>query len=55
MSFVEDRSRLLDWAEGKGPDGLTEYRAEKNARSIDGLPGSPRRRLDPGASATPAD
>ena len=38
MTYVDDRSRLTDWAEGKGPAGLSEYRAEKNAISIDGLP-----------------
>jgi hypothetical protein len=38
MAFVEQRSRLVDWAVGRGDDGLVEYRAEKNARSIDGLP-----------------
>jgi len=38
MTFVEQRSRLVDWAVGRGDEGLVEYRAEKNARSIDGLP-----------------
>ena len=28
-----------DWAEKKGEDGLAEYRAKKNATSINGLPG----------------
>jgi hypothetical protein len=32
-----DRSQLLDWARRKGDEGLREYRADKNARSIDGL------------------
>lgn len=39
MSFVGDRERLIEWAERKGPDGLATYRQEKNALSIDGLPG----------------
>jgi hypothetical protein len=39
MRFEEPRSRLLEWAEARGPEGLTEYRAQKNATSIDGLPG----------------
>jgi len=39
MDLVGPRTRLVDWAEGKGDDGLAEYRAEKNAASIDGLPG----------------
>lgn len=38
MTYDDDRSRLTEWAEGKGPDGLATYRAEKNATSIDGLP-----------------
>lgn len=38
MTFVRDRSRLDEWAESQGPDGLAEYRDEKNAESIDGLP-----------------
>jgi hypothetical protein len=38
LSYDGERSRLLDWADSKGPDGLDEYRAEKNAASIDGLP-----------------
>jgi hypothetical protein len=32
------RETLIRWAEAKGPAGLAAYRAEKNARSIDGLP-----------------
>jgi hypothetical protein len=39
MDLVSDRDRLLDWALAKGDDGLEEYRASKNARSIDDLPG----------------
>jgi len=39
MDLVSDRDRLLDWARAKGDDGLDEYRASKNARSIDDLPG----------------
>jgi predicted pyridoxine 5'-phosphate oxidase superfamily flavin-nucleotide-binding protein len=30
---------LTKWAERRGPDGLVEYREERNAVSIDGLPG----------------
>lgn len=37
--FRGERTQLDDWAESKGPDGLRAYRAEKNAESIDGLPG----------------
>jgi len=34
-----ERTQLDDWAERKGPDGVRAYRAENNAKSIDGLPG----------------
>lgn len=33
-----ERPTLDDWATRKGEEGLLAYRAEKNARSIDGLP-----------------
>jgi len=39
--YVGDRDRLIDWAEQKGSTGITTYRSEKNACSIDGLPGLP--------------
>ena len=39
MDLVGDRDRLLDWALAKGDDGLTDYRASKNAHSIDGIAG----------------
>ena len=39
MSVVEERDLLRLGAEKRGPDGLAAYRAEKNAVSIDGLPG----------------
>lgn len=38
MDFVADRDIMRPWAEKKGPDGLEQYRAEKNAVSLDGLP-----------------
>ena len=37
-AFEGHRSKLLEWADHRGPDGLVAYRAEKNATSIDGLP-----------------
>ena len=37
LGFREERPTLLRWAEKKGEEGLQEYRAEKNSRSIDGL------------------
>ncbi|MFT6397249.1 MAG: hypothetical protein ACJAYU_001995 [Bradymonadia bacterium] len=36
--YQEDRDTLLRWAEKKGSAGLREYRAERNAESVDGLP-----------------
>lgn len=38
MDFRENRKMLDKWALSKGDEGLEQYRAEKNARSIDGLP-----------------
>lgn len=38
FDFREERDGLDKWAATKGPEGLEEYRAEKNQRSIDGLP-----------------
>jgi hypothetical protein len=39
MDLVDDRDRLIEWAEKKGGDGISEYWLRKNAESIDGLPG----------------
>lgn len=39
MDMVGDRHRLIQWAEKKGNDGLSDYWVSKNAKSIDGLPG----------------
>ena len=39
MDLVGPRDRLLTSAERKGPEKMAEYRALKNTRSIDGLPG----------------
>ena len=39
FSYEHDRDQLTTWAERRGADGLVEYREEKNAVSIDGLPG----------------
>jgi len=40
MDFVGDRTEMSEWVERKGgEEGLVEYRAHKNATSIDGLPG----------------
>lgn len=37
--FKEDRDAMRKWAEGKGPEGVRTYVAQKNAESLDGLPG----------------
>jgi len=37
--YVGQRDVLDKWADAKGEEGLDEYRREKNALSIDGLPG----------------
>jgi hypothetical protein len=39
MTLVGERDLLRLGAEKRGPDGLAAYRAEKNAASIDDLPG----------------
>jgi hypothetical protein len=39
LKFEKNRHQLLAWAAQKGPEGLKQYRAEKNAASLDGLPG----------------
>ena len=37
--FVGHRSKLLEWTRRKGPKGLRKYQRDKNAQSLDGLPG----------------
>ncbi len=39
MTFEGDRPQLPAYAERKGPEGLEEYKAAKNTRSLDDLPG----------------
>ena len=39
MSYQGERGQLADWVNRKTEDELAEYRAKKNAVSIDGLPG----------------
>jgi hypothetical protein len=51
MDYQADRDTLDRWALNKGKEGLIQYRAEKNARSIDGLPALP----SPGAAPAPED
>ena len=42
MEFERERETLEDWAAKKSDDGIAEYQAQKNATSIDGLPGVTR-------------
>ncbi|MFO0797488.1 MAG: pyridoxamine 5'-phosphate oxidase family protein [Gemmataceae bacterium] len=39
--YAGDRPQLAEWCEKKTPEALNDYRAKKNAASIDGLPGLP--------------
>jgi len=39
MDYREERDQLVRWAEKQGDEGLVAYRADRNAVSIDGLPG----------------
>ena len=41
LAFQEERDTLRRWAEKKGPAELPRYHQERNALSIDGLPGLP--------------
>ena len=36
--YEGQRDQLVLWSQRKGEDGLREYHAQKNARSLDGLP-----------------
>jgi hypothetical protein len=38
MELVGHRSTLDEWVDRKGPEGIAAYQAQKNARSLDGLP-----------------
>ena len=38
-TYAGDRDTLSRWSEAKGPEGLQQYRRDKNASSIDGLAG----------------
>ncbi|QEH37573.1 Pyridoxamine 5'-phosphate oxidase [Aquisphaera giovannonii] len=38
-AYEGERTQLLDWSNRKGDSGLEAYRSQKNAASIDGLPG----------------
>ncbi len=38
FAYEGERPSLDQWAKAKGPEGIEEYRREKNAFSMDGLP-----------------
>jgi predicted pyridoxine 5'-phosphate oxidase superfamily flavin-nucleotide-binding protein len=38
LEYRGERTKLVEWAERKGPEGIAAYWAEKNVRSIDDLP-----------------
>ncbi len=42
VEYVGERDQLLKWSDGKGDQGLAEYRRNKNSLSLDGLPGLPK-------------
>lgn len=39
FKYEGERTQLQAWARHRGAEGLKEYRAQKNSKSIDGLPG----------------
>lgn len=49
MTFVRHRPTMDDWSRRKGPTGIRDYQAQRNAVSVDGLDGL---RLDSADSAT---
>jgi len=40
VDFVSDRDEMATWCAKKGEDGVREYVRQKNATSLDGLPGT---------------
>jgi hypothetical protein len=39
FEYVSERTQLVDYCDTKGPEKLADYKQQKNAHSIDGLPG----------------
>lgn len=39
MAFERERGTMEKWADKKGPEGVAQYWRDKNAESLDGLPG----------------
>lgn len=52
MKYEGERTELDEWAAKKGDAGLADYRATKNARSLDGLPGVETAPVPPRKTAT---
>jgi hypothetical protein len=44
LEYRSERDQLDEWTDRKGPDGLLAYWHDKNAESLDGLPGIDRSR-----------
>ena len=38
FEYRAERPTLVEWCEKKGPEGMEQYRRDKNQHSIDGLP-----------------
>jgi len=47
FAYQGEREQLFRWVEKKGDAGLVEYQRQKNAQSIDGLPGLAWTERDP--------
>lgn len=52
MEFKNDRTMLTKWAAVKGPEGLAQYRTEKNEASIDAMTTHLGQRKPPTAGET---
>jgi hypothetical protein len=39
MGFAAHRTKMAEWADRKGDDGIRDYWGANNTRSLDGLPG----------------
>ncbi len=46
MEYKGQREELMAWTDKKGPEGISDYHARKNAVSIDGLPAPRMARKD---------
>ena len=54
LRFEGHRDQLVAWAARKGGDGIAAYQAERNAVSIDGLPGLEPQEPEPDAASKAA-